>query len=119
MRILGSVGSHGYDEKLLVLQGSDECWFVIIVDRGDDDSLGKVVSASMAGQSGDFMFSSLKKRTGDVRADCAAGLVCLLVPFGGTKAAYTYADDCDSFDGVSEVCWQILSVHGHFGRCQR
>lgn len=90
-----------------------------MVDRSGDNSIEKVVSASLAGQSGDFMFASLEKRAGDVRADCTAGLSCLLVPFGGTKAACTYANDCDSLNGVSEAWWLILSVNGHFGRCQK
>ena len=49
------------------------------------------------------MFAGLEKGVGDVRTDCTAGLTSMLVRFCGTKAGYTYTDDCDSLDGVGEA----------------
>jgi hypothetical protein len=64
------------------------------------------------------MFAGLEKGVRDVRTDCTAGLTSMLVPFCGTKAGYTYADDCGSLDGVIEACWLVFSVVGHLGRWQ-
>lgn len=59
---------------MLVLEGSNNGVLVVIVNWGDEDTLGECVAAVFPGESCDCMFSGLKERGDDVRSNGAPSL---------------------------------------------
>lgn len=74
MGVPGRCGGHGDDKKLLVLEGGDNASLVVVVDWGDNDSIGDFVAAVFAGEGCDCVLSGVKKSRGDARPNGASGL---------------------------------------------
>lgn len=74
MGVPGRCGGHGDDKKLLVLEGSDNGGFVVVVDCGDEDSLGEFIAAAFAGEGCDGVLPGFKEGRGDMRSNGASSL---------------------------------------------
>lgn len=84
----GRSGGYCDDEELLALEGSDNGGLVIIVNWGDEDTLGKFVVAIFAGEGRNRVFSGFKESGGEVGSNSASGLrafvsCCVCVVVGG------------------------------------
>lgn len=74
MGVSWSSRGHGYDQKLLALEGSNNGGFVIVINLGDYDTLRQFITTVFARQGCDCVFSGFKKGVGNVRANCASSL---------------------------------------------
>ena len=74
MGVPGRCGGHGDDEKLLVLESGDNGGLIVVVNCGDEDTLGEFIAAVFAGEGCDCVFSGFKEGCSDVRSNGASGL---------------------------------------------
>lgn len=74
----GRSGGNRDDKKLLALEGSDNSGLAVIVNWGDEDTLGEFVAAIFAGEGRDCVFPGFKESGDKVGSNSASGLRALV-----------------------------------------
>lgn len=108
--VAGSSGGDSNDKELLALEGSDNGVFIVVVDGGDNDTLGQFVGAVFAREGSDGVFSGFQEGFSENRANSASSLVIVSLILFVYCIWGTYTDNGDFLDGVGEAGGLILSV---------
>lgn len=117
MGVPGSSRGHGYDQKLLALEGGNNGGLIIIVDWSNEDALGQFVIAVFAGNGSDCVFSGFEKSVGNVRSNCASSLSLFVSVdiYMMVADRFTYTDNGNFFNCVLEADRLVFGVLGHYG----
>lgn len=117
MRVPGSSRGHGYDQKLLALEGGNNGGLIIVVDVSNEDSLEQLVIAVFAGNGRNCVSSGFEQGIGNVRSNRASSLsvfvsIDIYIRMAG---GFAYADNGNFLNGVFEADGLIFGVLGHCG----